>query len=89
MYVGDLGLAVKTQSLNSARRYGLSWTFRCLPSRRDPILDQPSAWVFFVEYFDPTGALVVFPPQQVGELAFDDPVLSYLVGRKKVVYANL
>jgi hypothetical protein len=89
LYVGGLGLAVKTQSLYSARRFGLSWTFGCLPSRRDPILDQPSAWVFFVEYFDTTGALLVFPPQQIGQLSFSDPVLPYLVGKKKVVYANL
>lgn len=43
----------------------------------------------FVEYFDLTGALLVFPPQRIGQLAFDDPAQSYLVGLIKVVYVNL
>lgn len=88
LQVNGLPLAVKTQTKEAAARYGLSWTFQCAPSRRDPILDDATAWVCFVEV-DPEAHLCrVFPPFQIHELPFAQPRLPHLIGKKRVVYAD-
>lgn len=86
---GQHGLAVKTQRRTAAQKFGLSWTFQCSPSRKDVILDNPEAWVIFVEYndLDPYHCNV-FPPLQIKELSFGEPKLSRLKAHKKVVYAD-
>lgn len=82
-------LAVKTQKKSAALRYGLSWTFQSSGYRTDPILKSPNSWVCFVECDDKNGYdCKVFPPYQVKELNFRDPKLAYLIGKKKVVYAE-
>ncbi len=86
--VNGLDVAVKTQRRSAANRYGLSWTFQDSPERRDPILETPEAWVAFVVYED-TGTgfeCTVYPLLKVKNLIFDPPLLSHLVGKKKVVY---
>ena len=92
LYVNGIGLAVKTQCRSAAERYGLSWTFQNIPDgRSDPVLSQPDAWVYFVEYIDteePANRLIVFPPKQIKALKFEDPVLDRLKGEKLVVYAR-
>lgn len=86
---GQHGLAVKTQRRTAAQKFGLSWTFQSGPSRRDVILDDPEAWVIFVEYNDLAPYHCnVFPPAQIKELSFDEPKLSRLKAHKKVVYAD-
>ncbi|MCC6286935.1 MAG: hypothetical protein IT249_03540 [Chitinophagaceae bacterium] len=93
LYFETTGIAVKTMLRSAANRFGLSWVFQSGAPRRDIILDKPEAWVFFVEC-DDTGLhnklykLYVYPPYQVKELKFADPVLKKLVGHKLVVYAN-
>lgn len=87
--VEGVAIAVKTQKRSAALRYGLSWTFQCSGTRRDPILQQPQAWVCLVECDDLNGyACTVYPPRQIGQLIFRDPVLAHLQGKKKVVYAE-
>jgi hypothetical protein len=86
--VNGVDLAVKTQSLQMARRFGLSWTFQCGQHRKDPILQTPHAWVCFVQAEPETGHCVVYPPYQIQELRFSEPKLSYLKGSKKVIYAQ-
>ncbi len=89
LYIGNDGLAVKTQKRSAANRYGLSWVFQCGPTRKDIILNRPDAWVIFVEYNDlGANSFRVFPMFQVKELVFKDPVLAHLRGHKRVVYAN-
>lgn len=92
LYVNSLGIAVKTQRRSAAKRYGLSWTFQNIPGgRKDPVLSVPNAWVFFVEYIDTDKSkdkLIVFPPKQIKDLDFEEPVMDYLKGKKKVVYAK-
>lgn len=90
LLVDDLELAVKTQTRSAARKYGLSWTFQCSPQRRDPILDQPLAWVCFTLLHDDETPMrcTVFPPCQIRELTFREPQLLKLRGKKKVVYAQ-
>lgn len=88
LYIGDVGIAVKTQSRSSAKLYGLSWTFQYGPQRRDTILDDPDAWVIFVAYDDAVPyTCYVYPPYQIKELHFGEPKLQKLKGYKKVVYA--
>jgi len=89
LYIDSLGIAVKTQRRSAAKRYGLSWTFQAGHIRRDRILAKPEAWVFFVEYIDTKHSpneLIVYPPKQIKDLVFEDPVLPYLRGEKLVVY---
>jgi len=88
--VNGLGVAVKTQRRSSAQRYGLSWMFQVSPVHRDHILDEPDAWVVFVEYDDVNGSneFIVFPPMQIKDIKFGDPKLDYLKGKQKVVYAS-
>ena len=83
-------LAVKTQSKSSARRYGLSWTFQDAATRKDPILQDPEAWVCFVGCNDENEHYncFVYPPYQIKELLFRDPKLAKLKGKKKVLYAT-
>jgi hypothetical protein len=90
LYVNDEGLAVKTQKRSTAQRFGLSWTFQAGPYRRDSILDQPNAWVCFVEFDDTssTNTCYVYPAFQIKELDFKDPILQKLKGFKLVVYAK-
>lgn len=90
LFVNGIGLAVKTQTQSSANKYGLSWTFQCSSVRRDIILDHPDAWVVFVLLDDISERKLckVYPPCQIKELVFGDPVLSHLKGHKKVVYAS-
>ncbi len=91
LFVDGVPLAVKTQKTSAARRYGLSWTFQCGSFRKDIILQQPDAWVIFIEYDDvtpPFHTCFVLPPFQMKELKLGEPKLQYLRGHKKVVYAS-
>lgn len=90
LYIDDLGLAVKTQKRTAALRYGLSWTFQAGSFRRDKILNNPEAWVCFVEYDDVNAGnfCYVYPAFQIKELKFRDPFLAKLKGHKLVVYAT-
>jgi hypothetical protein len=93
LYFEDISIAVKTQLRSQANRYGLSWVFQGGPQRRDTILDQPEAWVFFVECNDTKPnrdiyELYVYPPYQMKELNFGDPKRTDLIGQKLVVYAD-
>ena len=60
LYVNGVGLAVKTQKWSAAERYGLSWTFQNSGKRKDPILDNPEAWVCFVLCNDKKRGLYLF-----------------------------
>lgn len=86
LFIDDIGLAVKTQTRISANRYGLSWTFQCSPQRKDPILNEPLAWVCFTVLEKAT--VKVFPPFQIQELTFRNPKLAHLIGKKQVIYAE-
>jgi hypothetical protein len=86
--VNGVDLAVKTQSVEMARRFGLSWTFQCGQHRKDPILQNPQAWVCFVQAEPKTGHCLVYPPYQIQELRFSEPKLPHLKGSKKVIYAQ-
>ncbi len=89
--VNGRGVAVKTQRRSTAQKFGLSWTFQSGSQRRDAILDDAEAWVFFVEYEDTGGGsceLWVYPPYKVGRLKFRPPKKRELIGEKKVVYVE-
>lgn len=90
LFVNNAGIAVKTQKRSAAKKYSLSWTFQCSRLRSDPILLHPKAWVLFVEFDDlsATPVCYVYPPLQIEELQFEQPVLAYLKDHKKVVYAR-
>jgi hypothetical protein len=89
LYVHKTGISVKTQKKSVAAKYGLSWTFQCSVTRSDIILKKPDAWVVFVEFDDLSRNICfVYPPYQIKELTFGQPVLQKLKGHKKVVYAN-
>ncbi|UAY53593.1 hypothetical protein [Ferruginibacter albus] len=89
LYVNEIGVAVKTQRRSDAKKYSLSWTFQAGKYRRDIILDDPDAWVVFVECDDEDPyQCYVYPPYQIKELSFGEPRLSRLKDSKKVVYAN-
>ena len=89
LLINNTGLAVKTQSKTNARKYSLSWTFQCSLLRRDNIIDNPEAWVMFVEYDDTQPYnCYIYPPYQIKQLSFKEPRLSYLKEHKKVVYAS-
>ncbi len=86
--VNGLDVAVKTQRRSAANRYGLSWTFQDSPQRRDPILDQPDAWVCLIVYEDlkPATECVVYPLKKIKRLIFEAPRLAKLAGKKQAVY---
>jgi hypothetical protein len=86
--INDLEVAVKTQRRSAAKRYGLSWTFQDSPSRRDPILSMPEAWVCLVVYEDlkPDNECIVYPLRKIKQLIFEPPRLQKLVGKKQAVY---
>ncbi|MBD2000944.1 hypothetical protein H6G00_30850 [Leptolyngbya sp. FACHB-541] len=88
LWVDGVDLAVKTQTRESANKFGLSWTFQASRQRRDPILDKPDAWVCFVKFDPQKQQCCVYPPCQIKELEFGEPVLAKLKGTKKVVYAQ-
>lgn len=90
LYIDDVGLAVKCQKRTAAERYGLSWTFQAGSFRRDKILNNPEAWVCFVEFDDKdaSNSCYVYPAFQIKELKFRDPFLAKLKGHKLVVYAS-
>lgn len=90
LYVNDVALAVKTQRKSAAQRYGLSWTFQKSRFRTDPILQNPEAWVCFVEFDDvaATPYFTIFPPFQIKNLPFKAPRLARLIDKKIAVYAE-
>jgi len=93
LYFENTGIAVKTMLRTAAQRFGLSWVFQASYPRRDIILDEPDAWVIFVECDDAKTVaedyrLYVYPPYQIKELGFAKPVLEKLIGHKLVVYAG-
>jgi hypothetical protein len=51
-------------------------------------LNQPEAWVCFVEYDAPKNLCRVFPPYQIKELAFEPLKLARLQKVKIAVYAR-
>lgn len=90
LYIDNKELAVKTQKKTAADRYGLSWTFQFSELRKDTILCSADAWVCFVECDDKSKNFncIVYPPYQIKELTFSEPILKRLKGKKKVVYAS-
>lgn len=89
LHINETALAVKTQKTSTAKRYTLSWTFQSSSYRKDPILELPDAWICFVECDDTQEYLCkVYPPMQIKTLAFREPKLAYLKGKKRVVYAE-
>ena len=86
--INALEVAVKTQRRSAAKRYGLSWTFQDSPSRRDPILSMPEAWVCLVVFEDLQSGFVcvVYPMRKIKQLIFEAPRLHKLVGKKQAVY---
>jgi len=88
LFVGDVPLAVKTQTAEAGKRFELSWTFQLGPYRRDPILNQPEAWVCFVEFDEPKNVCRVYPPYQIKELTFEPLKLARLQKVKIAVYAR-
>ena len=88
LFVDDMPLAVKTQTAEAGKRFEISWTFQLGPYRRDPILNQPEAWVCFVEYDEPKNLCRVFPPYQIKELTFEPLKLARLQKVKIAVYAR-
>lgn len=92
LFIDGIDLAVKCQSQASSKRYGTSWMFQNSEYRKDIILDKPEAYVSFVVCQDSIINGVcdceVYPTLQIKELTFGDPVLDYLKGKKKVVYAK-
>jgi hypothetical protein len=89
LFVNEVGLAVKTQSRSSANKYGLSWMFQAGDKRKDAVLQNPNAWVVFVECDDTNPyTCYVYPPYQIQTLQLGEPKLAHLIGHKKVVYAN-
>lgn len=88
--INGKSLAVKTQKTSNAVRFGLSWTFAFSSTRRDPILNDQNAWVSFVQCndVDKSYDCIVYPPLQVKDLIFKEPIAPYLKGKKKVVYAR-
>ncbi|MCZ2126959.1 MAG: hypothetical protein LC099_04200 [Anaerolineales bacterium] len=86
--INGLDVAVKTQRRSAAQRYGLSWTFQDAPQRRDPILNQPEAWVCLVVYEDlkPETECLIYPLKKIKHLIFEAPRLAKLVGKKQAVY---
>lgn len=88
LFINGYPLAVKTQQTSAAEKYGLSWTFQASGKRKDPILQQPDAWVCFVACHDHEQfQCTVYPPCQIKNLLFKPPRLPHLQGKKKVVYA--
>jgi hypothetical protein len=85
--INGLDVAVKTQRRSAANRYGLSWTFQDSPTRHDPILSMPEAWVCFVVYEDLTSGFecIVYPLRKIKQLIFEPPRLPHLAGKKKTV----
>ncbi|NEO84843.1 MAG: hypothetical protein F6J87_11400 [Spirulina sp. SIO3F2] len=88
LQVEGVDLAVKTQRIESAYRFGLSWVFQAGSERCDPILSQPEAWVCFVMFDQTQSCCTVYPPYQIKELQFDAPRLAHLRNSKRVVYAE-
>jgi len=86
LYIDRVPLAVKTQTSNLAKKFGLSWTFQASRQRYDPILREPDSWVCFVEFDEEDMQCHVYPPYQIKELNFGEPKLDKLKGTKKVVY---
>ncbi len=87
LFIEGRPLAVKTQSAEAAKKYGLSWTFQAGSKRRDPILEMSEAWLCFVELTSFSTARV-YPPYQTRDLKFREPKLEKLRGSKLVVYAE-
>lgn len=86
--VAGVDVAVKTQTHSAALRFGLSWTFADGQYRRDPILNQPDAWVAFVLYNQRYLICTVYPPVRIRDLEFGEPKLERLKASKKVVYVE-
>jgi hypothetical protein len=86
LFVSDVGIAVKTQRLRTARKHGMSWCFADSRTRRDPILDKPNGWVYFVLYVENSHFCYVFKPQKIRDIVFGEPALEHLLGHKKVAY---
>jgi hypothetical protein len=86
--INGLDVAVKTQRRSAGNRYDVSWTFQNSPERRDPILDEPNAWVCLVVYEDLQDDVecLVYPLRKIKQLIFEPPRLAKLVGKKQAVY---
>ncbi len=86
LVINNTELAVKTQSLDSARKYSVSWLFQSGSKRYDLILNKPQAWVCFVSYDAKKQNCTLYSPMQIKELTFKEPRLEHLKDSKKAVY---
>ena len=85
LFIDSQGIAVKTQKLTTALRFGLSWTFHF----EDPVLCQPEAVVYYVLFNDHKGnRLVVYPGKKIKDTVFGSPAKDILKSIKRIVYAK-
>lgn len=76
-------ISVHTQAVSQTGKYGTGWTFQI----QDPILNNPEAWVIFVECDDTrtkTYDCIVHQPYQMKELELEDAI-GYYAGIKKFI----
>lgn len=76
-------ISVHTQAISQAIKYGTGWTFQI----QDPILNNPEAWVVFVECDDTrtkTYDCIIHQPYQIKDLEIVDAA-GYYKGIKKFI----
>lgn len=82
---GEQHFAIKSQTVESYRKYGASLMFQDIKGgRRDPILDRPSdrvCWVLVAPLYG-----IVCPPIEIKDLIMGEPKLFHLKGKKTVAY---
>lgn len=92
LFCGKVNVHVKTQSAESAQRYGASWVFQAGGvgfGNTDPCLDNSSSdWCVFVTLDAKTHSANLVGPLDIRSIRphFKDPKLQHLIGIKKCIY---
>jgi len=93
---GDIPCHVKSQSIESAKRYGTSWTFQYgniygyNPDKEIFLSENPVDIVVFTIVSDDVVNIksIISLRDLLKKCKFSDPKLKHLKGIKKVIYAN-
>lgn len=83
-------IAVKSQEISQAKRFGFSGTFQIASNRKDSVFTHPNELVFLclVDVNKDTPRVLILPPKTVSEIKFSEPALAKYKDFKTCYYAK-
>jgi hypothetical protein len=89
--INDLHISIKTQDIESAKRFGLSWTFQHIKNGRKDFTIKENPIVIptlYDNFYYNKIRIIIFPSIEMKNIKFGEPKKESLKGKKLVMYAE-